>query len=74
MGPIREVFLVSGMGCKACVQKIEDALGRTEGIMDAEVDLENKKLSVAYEPKIIDAKKIFNLVQELGYELKKEAP
>ena len=62
-----ERFLVEGMDCAACVTRIETAIGKLPGIERASVNLATGEACVLYHPNQLDAKKITDAVDKIGY-------
>jgi len=60
-------FAVGGMTCASCVAVIERVLGKVEGIASANVNLATEKLSVAFDPSVIDSARISATVKAAGY-------
>ena len=60
-------FAVGGMSCASCSAIIERVLGKTEGVDSAVVNLATERLSVTYEPDVIDADDIIAAVTGAGY-------
>jgi Cu+-exporting ATPase len=56
-------LMVTGMTCSSCVQLIESALKRLEGVEKASVALSTSKCVVEYEPEIIGIRKIIQTVE-----------
>ena len=61
------VFAVGGMTCASCSAIIEKVLGKTAGIHSAVVNLATEKLSVTYDPAVIDTNGIIVAVSGIGY-------
>ena len=60
-------YAVGGMTCASCSAIIEKVLGTTAGVDSAVVNLATEKLSVTYDPDVIDADGIAAAVDRLGY-------
>ena len=60
-------FAVGGMTCASCVSVIEKVLSKVEGISSANVNLATEKLSVTYDPAVIDSAGIAAAVKAAGY-------
>ena len=60
-------FAVSGMTCASCSSIIEKVTGRTPGISGSTVNLATERLNVTYDPAVIDAEGIKDVVDGLGY-------
>lgn len=64
-----ERYHVTGMGCKACVNRVQKAVAALEGVLSAAVDLETETLSVEYDKNKLNFDVIRNAVDEAGYGL-----
>ena len=60
-------FAVTGMTCASCSAIIEKVLGKTAGVTKAMVNLALERLSVTYDPAIIDPAGIIAVVEGIGY-------
>ncbi|MGZ6378425.1 MAG: cation transporter, partial [Candidatus Limnocylindrales bacterium] len=49
-GPIRIVLPIEGMTCASCVSRIERFLGKTEGVLEASVNLATERATVLVDP------------------------
>ncbi len=59
------IFLIDGMHCASCTQKIEDRLLKLRGVKKACVNLATRRATVLGDA---DRVKIFRAIRELGYE------
>lgn len=62
-------FLIKGLDCAACAEKIEKALMRIEGVKDVSVYIGPGKIQVSFAPSIISENDIFRTIHGLGYEV-----
>lgn len=62
-------YHVSGMGCEACVKRVEKAVGALEGVRHAAVSLESETLSIDYDETKTGFEALKNAVEEAGYSL-----
>jgi len=53
--------------CGECKERIEDKLNFTKGVKFAELNLENKVLTVKYKTKKIDEAQIKTIISMIGY-------
>lgn len=60
-------FKVGGMTCGSCALAVEKKLGSADGIKAAVVNPASETAAVEFDPKIISARDIFELVREAGY-------
>src|SRR5580704_6243542 len=54
--------------CESCKDRIEKALKSTDGIQEANLNLNNKKLKVKYDPAKITAGQTRTVVSNTGYD------
>ncbi len=59
---------VEGMSCAACVNKVEKALKRLEGVSDARVNLATASAAVDYDSTRVQPQQMAEAVRGLGYE------
>lgn len=69
MTVVRKNFPVKGMGCAACVARVQNAIGRVRGVHEASVSLAGNSARVDYDTDITDAATIQKAVQDAGYDL-----
>ena len=60
---------IGGMGCAACVGKIEKAVAKLTGVSEVAVNLATEKAKVSYDPKIIKQSAIKKVIKDLGFEV-----
>jgi P-type Cu+ transporter len=60
-------FPVAGMSCAACAGRVEKALSRTAGVVEANVNLAAEKASVEYDPALVGAGELVGAVEGAGY-------
>ncbi len=58
---------ITGMSCAACSAKIEKKLNKTEGIVQATVNLATGRASVEYDVSKVKINDIIKIIQDLGY-------
>jgi len=59
---------IKGMTCASCVNRVEKALKRNDGVITASVNLATEKASIEYDSNKIDTNKLIELVTKVGYE------
>jgi copper chaperone CopZ len=69
MATVRRNFPVKGMGCAACVARVQGAIRSHEGVSSANVSLVSGIAQVDYDPSVCSAGSIRKAVQYAGYEL-----
>ncbi len=67
--PQRVLLPIGGMTCAACVRSVERALKRTEGVLDANVNLATERASVLYLPTIATLDVLAQAVADAGYQV-----
>ncbi len=60
-------FAVGGMTCAACAAVIEKTLSKTSGVDTANVNLAMERLTVRYNPSIVDVDAIVSKIESVGY-------
>lgn len=65
---------IQGMTCAACVRFVERAVGKLEGIQEANVNLATEKLTVKYDENKVTIQNIISAVVKAGYGAALEAP
>jgi P-type Cu+ transporter len=68
----KKTFTISGMTCASCVQSVEKAARKLEGIKESSVNLATEKMVVQYDPSIISAADIKEAVSDVGYEAQED--
>jgi len=63
------IIRIGGMTCASCAQTIENALEKTDGIVEASVNLASEKAVVVYDTEEIDYDGIKKVVESTGYEV-----
>lgn len=64
-------FKIGGMKCASCVVSIESTIGNMEGIESIAVSALQGQAVVKYRPEVISVKKIFETIEDLGYQVDK---
>src|SRR5437763_1965711 len=60
-------FPVTGMTCASCVRRIEKALGRVDGVSEANVNLATEKAHVVFDPTLASMDQMRAAVEKAGY-------
>jgi len=58
---------IQGMTCANCVRAIEQALGRLEGVVSANVNLATERATVEYVPTLVGRAQMVKAVEDAGY-------
>ncbi len=61
------VIPVSGMTCAACQGRVQRTLGKTAGVLDANVNLMTNSATVTYDPAQVDPAGLVARIRETGY-------
>jgi periplasmic mercuric ion binding protein len=62
------IIIQTSAQCGECKERIEGALNYTKGVRFAELDLENKKVTVQFLTKKTSAEQIKSLIAKIGYD------
>lgn len=65
------VLHLETLTCPSCVAKIESALTRTEGVEDVKVLFNSSRVKVGYQEDTVNTDKLKEIVEKLGYEVKR---
>ena len=66
---VRKNFPVTGMGCAACVARVQKALQQSAGVQQAEVSLASNSARIDYDPSVTSPAALRQCVQDAGYDL-----
>ena len=66
-------YLIKGMGCAACSNRIERGINGLEGVEGVRVNLLTNSMMVSFDERIISSKSIIKEVESLGYEAEEES-
>lgn len=62
-------YHVTGLGCEACVKRVEKAVNALDGVERALVDLSEETLTMEYDESKVSFDTLKNAVDEAGYGL-----
>ena len=69
----REISLpIKGMTCAACVRRVERALGKVEGVGEANVNLATERATVSYDPATVKLEALTGAIERAGYGVRRE--
>jgi Cu+-exporting ATPase len=71
--PIEIVLPVVGMTCASCVNRIERFLRKTDGVIEANVNLATEKATVRFDPVLVGRPELVKAVDAAGYEVRPTA-
>jgi P-type Cu+ transporter len=60
---------LKGMFCEGCAIAASTVLKKKEGVFNTEVDFSNETASIEYDPKKTNIKKIYSVIEEMGYKI-----
>ncbi|MBS4031279.1 MAG: copper-translocating P-type ATPase [Clostridiales bacterium] len=69
----KDTIAVGGMTCAACANSIEKALNKKDGVQEAVVNFAAEKVTVSYDPSVIQPEEFRNIIEDLGYEVREKA-
>jgi copper chaperone len=64
-----EIIKVDGMTCMGCVNSVKNVLEKIPGVSSADVSLEQKQVTVAYDAMTTHADQLKNAIKEAGFEV-----
>ena len=62
------VIQIDGMHCASCVNNVEKFLPRVDGVVEANANLSNQKVTVKYYRDMLNLKEIQKTIEMLGFE------
>ena len=60
------VFTVPGLRCAGCIAKLEQGLGRTEGVIEARVNFTNRRVRIAHSD-ALDSSALREAIERIGF-------
>ena len=66
---IRKEMRVEDLTCPTCVNKIEKALIKKKGVLEAKVLFNASKIKVTYDESVVEEKALIDIVEGLGYKV-----
>ena len=72
-GPIELSLPIEGMTCASCVNRIERYLDKTDGVVQASVNLATERATVIYDPASAGRAELVAAVEAAGYDVRPEA-
>lgn len=67
---MKQKFNVYGMSCSACVNHVDSAVSKLDGVISVNVNLVSNSMIVEFDEKVIDIDAIINAVKNEGYDAK----
>lgn len=68
-GNTKIVIKIKGMSCSGCELKIENALGKVDGVKRVKASFAASTATVEYDPAIVNPDQLAGVIQRLGYEV-----
>lgn len=62
-------LVVPEISCGHCKQSIEGAVSQLDGVSSVEVEIEPRRVNLAYDAKAVDIEQIKAAIEEVGYEV-----
>ncbi|MGH2083438.1 heavy metal translocating P-type ATPase [Aerococcus urinaeequi] len=69
---LQKTFNIEGMTCSSCAQTIEKATQKLAGVNNSAVNLATEKMTVQYDPTVLNVSDITKAVTDAGYEAHEE--
>ncbi len=64
-----EIMKVNGMTCMGCVNSVKNVLEKIPGVTRADVSLEQKQVSIEYDPAAAHTDQFKNAINGAGFEV-----
>ena len=64
---------IEGMTCASCVNRVERFLRKTDGVLEANVNLATEQATIHFDPALVGRSELEKAVEEAGYEVRPEA-
>ena len=58
---------VEGISCGGCMRRIEKALNDLPGVTEARLNFTNRRLAVAWDPKLVEPATVIDTLERMGY-------
>ncbi len=68
--PIELSLAIEGMTCASCVNRIERFLNKTDGVVEASVNLATERATVRFDPATADRADLVGAVEAAGYDVR----
>ena len=65
---------IEGMTCASCSNRVQRFLGKTDGVVEANVNLATERALVRFDPAIVGRDELVRAVEDAGYGVRVEAP
>ena len=67
---MNKIFIIEGMSCKHCVQRVKNVISELSGVQEAEVSLKANSASVEFDENVLDVITITSAIEDAGYSVK----
>lgn len=67
---LKKIVYIEGMSCSNCQKRVEEGLKKQREVKEVKVDLRDKKAEILLNSNMSD-KVLTNVIEDLGYEVKK---
>lgn len=64
-----KTYQLETLTCPSCMAKIQNALGRTAGVKEAEVLFNSSKARVSFDEEVVASEGIKKVIETLGYKV-----
>ncbi|CAM4145764.1 heavy metal translocating P-type ATPase [Lederbergia lenta] len=68
----KKTFVITGMTCASCVQSIEKATRKLDGVISSNVNLATEKMTIEYDPTAVSVSDITHAVSNAGYKAQED--
>src|SRR5882672_7164421 len=72
--PMDIVVPIEGMTCASCVNRIERFLNKTDGVLEASVNLATERATVTVDPTLVGRPEVVAAIEAAGYDVRPDAP
>ncbi|MDQ0415088.1 heavy metal translocating P-type ATPase [Mesobacillus stamsii] len=69
---VKKSFIINGMTCLSCVQSVEKATRKLDGVIDSNVNMATEKMVIQFDPTVVTVADIKKAVADAGYEAQED--
>ncbi|MCM3667144.1 heavy metal translocating P-type ATPase [Mesobacillus subterraneus] len=69
---VKKNFIITGMTCASCVQSVEKATRKLDGVIESNVNMATEKMVIQYDSTMVTVADIKNAVADAGYEAQED--
>ena len=69
---VKKTFIINGMTCSSCVQSVEKATRKLDGVIESNVNMATEKMVIQFDPTAVTVADIKNAVADAGYEAQED--